>query len=328
MDPSLFATQPYALVLVARRNDLVITATGENAAAFCGRAPADLLGTTLSDLLPAAVVDELVSSLSETHPGVVALPPDAVGWPPGKHQLITHTFVEELVIEVEPRRIWPHSGDYAARLRDFTDELQAAPSVELLWLAALRLRKCADARGGCATADEAASPGDTAEVAAAWLRAGAAAFLHLCTPYCISWKLLTGTAASIATCHTSRFTSTCLFLCCSDPEHILCTASWPSDSENCLGRMHLTKPSCPAGFMLLRGEWKAAVSAILASRPGEPAEVSAARQLFLESGDASAAAAAMPRHMVAERSILQVRIGSCHQALLTMLTAGMPAESH
>lgn len=59
--------------------------------------------------------------------------------------------------------------------------------------------------------------------------------------------------------------------------------------------------------MLLRGEWEQAAAAILAEQRGERGSAAAARQLWLHGGDAATAAAAMPRHMVAERAILQVR---------------------
>lgn len=125
------ATQPYALVLVVHRPDLTIRAITENAAAFCGRKPADLLGGPLSALLPRAVVAELIGSISESFPGVVPLGA-VVGWPVADYQAVGHTFGDELVVEVEPRRSWPHAGDYTARLKDFTYELETAPSVDVL----------------------------------------------------------------------------------------------------------------------------------------------------------------------------------------------------
>ncbi len=130
MTPSV-EIQSYALVLVATRKDLSIRATSTNSAAFCGLAPVDLIGKTLYDLLPGPVVDELVGSISEHYPGVVSLT-DAEGWPSEKYQVIMHAFVDELVVEVEPRRTWPRSGDYAARLNDFTNELEVTPTMDLL----------------------------------------------------------------------------------------------------------------------------------------------------------------------------------------------------
>lgn len=75
---------------------------------------------------------------------------------------------------------------------------------------------------------------------------------------------------------------------------MLCKPSWQTSSAPC------------AGFMLLRGEWPAVVRAILAERAGDRPPVAAARQMWLQGGDAAAAAAAMPRQMVAERAVLQV----------------------
>ena len=74
-----------------------------------------------------------------------------------------------------------------------------------------------------------------------------------------------------------------------------------------LFEQHLqTSSALRAGFMLLRGEWPDAVCAILAERAGDRPHVAAARQMWLQGGDAAAAAAAMPRQMVAERAVLQV----------------------
>ena len=130
MFPPIFI-QSYALVLVTRREDLTIEATSKNSAEFCGVLPADLLGKTLHDILPAHLLRELEGSISEHYPGVVSLE-DADGWPSGKHQVIMHAFVDELVVEIEPRRSWPHSGNYAARLNDFTQELEETPTMDLL----------------------------------------------------------------------------------------------------------------------------------------------------------------------------------------------------
>jgi hypothetical protein len=63
--------------------------------------------------------------------------------------------------------------------------------------------------------------------------------------------------------------------------------------------------SLAAGFMLLRGEWKEAVMAVLAARDEEPPGVRQARTA-IEAGDWARALELMPRHMVAERCILEV----------------------
>ncbi len=128
---SALCIQPYALVLVADRKTLRIKAASKNAWGFCGASPAELIGQTLYDILPEPLVRELESTISEHYPGVTPLT-DAPGWPQGHYQVIMHAFVDELVVEVEPRRTWPHSGDYAARLNDFTQELEETPNMDLL----------------------------------------------------------------------------------------------------------------------------------------------------------------------------------------------------
>ena len=68
-----------------------------------------------------------------------------------------------------------------------------------------------------------------------------------------------------------------------------------------------TSRSCYAGFLLLKGEWKEAVAAIMAAREDEPPHVRRARDSYA-AGDFAAALEQMPRHMVAERCIAEV----CH----------------
>ncbi|CAH9068132.1 unnamed protein product [Cuscuta europaea] len=64
-------------------------------------------------------------------------------------------------------------------------------------------------------------------------------------------------------------------------------------------------PTHLIGASLLRGEWKAAVNMILDPREGEKEAISAIREYYKESGDIDGTLRQMPRHMVAERAILQ-----------------------
>lgn len=60
-----------------------------------------------------------------------------------------------------------------------------------------------------------------------------------------------------------------------------------------------------AGFLLLKGDWKGAVEAIMAPREDEPPHVTRSRERYA-AGEFAAALEQMPRHMVAERSIVEV----------------------
>ncbi|XP_049932153.1 multisubstrate pseudouridine synthase 7 [Nymphaea colorata] len=64
-------------------------------------------------------------------------------------------------------------------------------------------------------------------------------------------------------------------------------------------------PTHLIGASLLRGEWKAAVDLILDPRDGERAVVKEAREYYKTSGDVEGTLRRLPRHMVAERAILQ-----------------------
>ncbi len=65
------------------------------------------------------------------------------------------------------------------------------------------------------------------------------------------------------------------------------------------------------GVLLLRGEWREAVRAIMAGRAGERPEALAARRAYLDHGDVRAALAGIHRSAVAERAILEVRAAVC-----------------
>ncbi|XP_031094995.1 multisubstrate pseudouridine synthase 7 [Ipomoea triloba] len=64
-------------------------------------------------------------------------------------------------------------------------------------------------------------------------------------------------------------------------------------------------PTYLIGATLLRGEWKAAVNMILDPREGEKNPISRVREYYKESGDIDGTLMQLPRHLVAERAILQ-----------------------
>ncbi|XP_048136493.1 multisubstrate pseudouridine synthase 7 isoform X2 [Rhodamnia argentea] len=64
-------------------------------------------------------------------------------------------------------------------------------------------------------------------------------------------------------------------------------------------------PTHNIGAALLRGEWKTAVSMILDPREGEKDVIAIAREYYKESSDIDGTLRRMPRHLVAERAVLQ-----------------------
>ncbi|XP_011621650.1 multisubstrate pseudouridine synthase 7 isoform X1 [Amborella trichopoda] len=64
-------------------------------------------------------------------------------------------------------------------------------------------------------------------------------------------------------------------------------------------------PTFAIGAALLRGEWEAAVDLILDPREGERIAIKEAREYYQESEDIDGSLRRLPRHLVAERSILQ-----------------------
>lgn len=64
-------------------------------------------------------------------------------------------------------------------------------------------------------------------------------------------------------------------------------------------------PTHNIGAALLRGEWKTAVSMILDPREGEKDVIAIAREYYKESKDIDGTLRRMPRHLVAERAVLQ-----------------------
>ncbi len=129
--------QSYALALVTDRKSLDIKAVSASADNRFGSSSEELLASSLTDLFPPEVIEEMRKSISEDSTSVIKVV-DPKGWKPGKYQLLVHTLSQELVVEIEPRRTWPHAGDCAARLNDFTSELQKQPDTASL------LRKLCD----------------------------------------------------------------------------------------------------------------------------------------------------------------------------------------
>lgn len=64
-------------------------------------------------------------------------------------------------------------------------------------------------------------------------------------------------------------------------------------------------PTHHIGATLLRGEWKAAASTILDPREGERNIISKAREYYKQTGDIDGTLKQLPRHLVAERAMLQ-----------------------
>lgn len=123
--------QPYATVLIVDRPTLKITAVcGDNedvAAAELG----DLIGTQLDEHLAADTIARIRQSATQVEPGVVR-PEDRDRIVTDNHQIVVHHFAEELVLELEPCRNWPHPDDYSTRLNSFTRELEDAPTINAL----------------------------------------------------------------------------------------------------------------------------------------------------------------------------------------------------
>ena len=120
------------MVLVVDRSSLVITAASDNVERICGQRPKALIGTSLTALFP----PDRIAAIQQTEDNELA---DAVplnelaAWPPGqRYQVIVHKFAEEMVLEVEPRRQWPHPADYAQRLSHFSYQLEVSSSIHLL----------------------------------------------------------------------------------------------------------------------------------------------------------------------------------------------------
>lgn len=65
------------------------------------------------------------------------------------------------------------------------------------------------------------------------------------------------------------------------------------------------------GQALLQGEWAEAVRLLLTPREDARPEVQAACKAYLEKADVAGALQQMPRHLVAECAVLQVRHHGC-----------------
>lgn len=122
--PALLNVQSYALVLVVGREDLVVRAASTNSSAICGRAPAELIGSDFTVFVGREGVSELKAILQENYPAVLPVV-GTESWPYDRYQAVVFTAsADELVVEIEPRQTWPRSGDYSARLNDFTADLE------------------------------------------------------------------------------------------------------------------------------------------------------------------------------------------------------------
>ncbi len=129
--PPTIQVQSYALVLVTDRRSLAIRAASTNAEEICGVPTQRLLQLSLYDLFSKDLIEQLCEFISEDFPAVVTLR-NLDNWKNFDYQAVVFTVGDELVLEIEPRRTWPHSGDYSARLNDFTHELQANPNSDEL----------------------------------------------------------------------------------------------------------------------------------------------------------------------------------------------------
>ena len=85
-----------------------------------------------------------------------------------------------------------------------------------------------------------------------------------------------------------------------DPPERALPLLWPSRSNQ-------APLTCRTGALLLRGEWREAVRAIMAGRADERHEATAARRAYLDRGDVHAALGGIHHNAVAERAILEVR---------------------
>ena len=123
--------QPYALVLVVDLPTLLITACSDNAASFNWAAPEEVIGTSLHDHFAPRKVDKMLMSRGHSTPGVVKLSSDPKD-EGRKLQAVIHHFAEELVLEIEECRNWPHPDDYSSRLGDFTRNLEDTATADAL----------------------------------------------------------------------------------------------------------------------------------------------------------------------------------------------------
>ena len=129
------AVQPHAAMLSVDPDTLVVTACSDNIGDATGRSPADALGRPISDLLPAALLDQLEVQLGA---GALRVP----GWPwrgsarmgpEGRSFAVAaHLHGGRLIIEIE--MLPEHPGDFgaatAAEAQEAVWQMRAAPSLE------------------------------------------------------------------------------------------------------------------------------------------------------------------------------------------------------
>ena len=123
--------QAYAIVLVADRPTLTITAASANTGDTPWGPPEQLIGTSMRNHFLPATLANILESAQGTEPGVVK-PSEDEPFVAQTQQLVVHAFADELVLEMEPTRSWPHPDDYSARLNNFTRQLEDAPTINIL----------------------------------------------------------------------------------------------------------------------------------------------------------------------------------------------------
>ena len=128
---SVVEVQPYAMVLVVDRATFTLTAVSDNTEHYGWRPPTELIGTNLRDYFCDTTCGWILKRGEGAEPGVVK-PKQLPTGLTGKYQLIVHAFAEELVLELEQVSNWPHPDDYAARLHNFTRQLEDAPTINVL----------------------------------------------------------------------------------------------------------------------------------------------------------------------------------------------------
>ncbi len=135
------AVQAHGAVLIARHTDRVVIQTSANAGRILGRAPADLLGSTLDDLFGSRAVDRLILAVQQAGPRVR---PDLVQCDGRDYD--THVFEPApglIGIDVEPAAaIVPDAISVVARVSRWTAYLQQQESIDgLLQETAAALRE-------------------------------------------------------------------------------------------------------------------------------------------------------------------------------------------
>jgi chemotaxis family two-component system sensor kinase Cph1 len=122
------AVQPHGLLLVVRRDDLVITQVSDNAQAVVGADPVALLGLGLADLIGREAVDELPDILD---PASVASNPARTEFDGAVFDVIVHDVGASLIVELEP--LVESDENQIAVMRVSFRRLANATTVDELW---------------------------------------------------------------------------------------------------------------------------------------------------------------------------------------------------